>query len=122
MVELGFLLRPVEPVALTAKGIVLLEIVRIELIVAVLLLYFLSRLLNFFPELFERNVRRQRRQWLAEVSFDSAAVAARIQACQYAFAIGSDPNADVERCTVWRFLARVRATGGDRRYPPATIC
>src|SRR5207237_7493657 len=74
ILKFSFLLITRHLISLAAKRIVVLKIVRIESMSAVFVLHFCFQLLNVFLEIFERGIGRQRRQWLAQIGFDSGAV------------------------------------------------
>ena len=71
---------------------------------------FLSQRLQPLLPLFERRVRRHGRQRPAEISVDSGAVVAGVEAGQHALAIRAHPDPHVERRSFRRLLSRFRTS------------
>ena len=65
----------------------------------------------------KRRIARFRRQRFAEIGLDAPAITTRIESREDAFAIGSNPDAHIERGSIRRFLQRLPASSGGRRTP-----
>ena len=110
-VEFMFLLAMGQGVLFPAKREEFLNLILIEGLTGLIrLLKCLLQIANLLSQVFKDAVRRFWGEGLAQIRFDAATVAAGIDSCEDAFAIWTDPDADVEGSSFGRALDRLRTS------------
>ena len=104
-------LSPDKSTLLAAQAEKLLNVLLIEWLTALPgLLQFPLQRTDLLFQIRNRRIARFHRQRLAEIGLDAPAIATGIEAREDAFAIGSNPDAHIERGSFRRFLQRLPAS------------